>query len=228
MLWFLTLVNASTRVQLYLFLCNRHFTVASQGHEYFHQLRALSWLLFVVFFLLWILWLVNASTSFELYLDCFSFLSFYSGFSCSWMPPPTSRFILIPFCSFLFTLDSHAREFPHQLLVLSWQLLVAFFCQAFRFWCYCCCTTSAADLRKRFLISGIFLTHTLSPYLVRALHYCPWIFQGFPQCSKHRPGPPVRFNHRVFHKHLIRHELYLNLSKYDYKLLLVIIKAKNF
>ena len=169
LLWLLRVMNTSTSFELYLRL------------------------LFVVFFLLWILWLVNASTSFELYLDCFSFLSFYSGFSCSWMPPPTSRFILIPFCSFLFTLDSHVREFPHQLLVLSWQLLVAFFCHAFRFWCYCCCTTSAADLRKRFLISGIFLTHTLSPYLVRALPYCHWIFQGFSQWFKTQTWPTCSF-----------------------------------
>ena len=85
-------------------------------------------------------------------------------------------------------------------------------------------TTSATDLRERFLLSGVFYLTLLSCF-----------YQGFPVAwkfclegcrasrwgSKQRPGSSVCFNDTVFRNYMISRELYLNLSRCVNKLLVV-------
>lgn len=102
LLWLLRVMNTSTSFELYLdcfslfsfysgfsgswmpppalsFILTAFrfflFTLVSHARECLHQLRDLSWFLFAP--------------------------SFYFGFSCSWIPPPASRFILTAFGCFL-------------------------------------------------------------------------------------------------------------------------------
>ena len=49
----------------------------------------------------------------------------------------------------------------------------------------------------------------------------PWRLQAFHCGLKHRPSPSVCLNYTVFGMHMISNKIYLNLSKYVDKLLMV-------
>ena len=83
---------------------------------------------------------------------------------------------------------------------------------------------SATDLKEVFFtLRQLF---TLQPFLL--LLRLPWVWQfsvegckAFYWSLKHRPNPSICLNHAVFGNYMISRKLYLNLSKYVDKLLMV-------
>ena len=122
----------------------------------------------------------------------------------------------------MFSYNYSSDHHPDCSLLLS-------FAKSFVFLCYFVCTTSAMDLRERFLLSRIFYLKLLHRIWDMHCHNLlswklSWLFfhkvsRVFYKGLKHIPSPFVCLNHRVFRKYMISKELYLNLSKVVDKLL---------
>ena len=94
-------------------------------------------------------------------------------------------------------------------------------CLLHRFFNVYVVTTSATDFI--FTIRKFFTLHSFPAFIKASLGLTvlPYRLQGFPLRFENRPGPSVCLNHTVLGNNMISMELYLNLSKYVDKLLVV-------
>lgn len=133
------------------------------------------------------------------------------------------------------TLASQVRDGLHQLWGLLWLLSVAFFYQFFLFLVLLLLYRECYRCKKKCFTIRCFLPYTTSPHLIHTLTQPVFVkiflwddsssvkFAGLPVVLQKARAIclSVCLNHTVFHKHLVSQELYLNLKKYDDKLLLM-------
>ena len=104
----------------------------------------------------------------------------------------------------------------HHLVVLQYLKLPSELCRY-----YCARTDNRSPTRHYPPCTTECCTNLLLSMFPWELAVLPWRLQDFPLWFKQRPTPFLRFNHTVFDISTISKKLYLNLSKYVDKLLVV-------